>query len=191
MERKTALIVAANQPVGEHLAIQLAAHDWQVVVIGSDELRLLELAKRNPERIDPLHMSLDSRSNAERLGQVWGDQRVDLLAQFQPIALPQQITLAVRSVMLMTDAFAQGLKAASGLNIVAMPRSRDVRDPLSQAAEGAHARAVRAISLRHEDSGFRTVGLLATRVRGQVMADAAVALATGLQSAGNGAVRGL
>lgn len=191
MTQKTALIVGATQPAAEHLAVALARQDWTVIAVGEDEARLLALARLVPDRIDALHMSLASRANAERLGRVWGDEPVHFMAQFQPIALTHQITLAVKSVMLITGCFGAGLRAGGGINMVALPRARDPKDVMAQAAEGAHARALRALALSTEKSGFRTVGLLATSARGKLMAAAALDIATGAQPMAHGAVRGI
>ncbi|KNG95476.1 hypothetical protein [Pseudaestuariivita atlantica] len=189
MEQKTALIVGAGHTAAERMAVQLAELNWQVIVVGQDAERLMALAERAPDRIDPLPMALNSRENAEQLGAVWGDEPLHALAQFQPVLMPLQITLAVRSVALMTGAFAAGLRAARGVNLVAMPRSRDLEDPLSQAAEGAHSRALRALALAHQKAGFRTVGLLSAGARGKAIAGMAVDIATGALPTGNGAVR--
>ncbi len=191
MTQKTALIVGATQPAAEHLAVGLARAGWSVVALSEDHTRLMQLAGLAPDRIDPLHMTLGSRRNAERLGDVWGAEPVHLLAQFQPLALPTQITLAVQSVMLMTQCFADGLASAGGVNLIALPRARDAADVMAQAAEGAHARALRALALTHEKDGFSTVGLLATKTRGKAMAAAALDIASGVQPVANGSVRGV
>ena len=145
-DNRTVLIAGAGCNAGALLGRFYAGAGARVVLIDNDEPAMLNIARRQPSRIDTLRLDLRRPALCRRLGEIWDNEPLHVLVHLQLLVRTSQQGAALASVEALTLALAPALAGRGRvLAVFAAPRTRDAA---GRAEAGAAARAMRA-ALEH------------------------------------------
>lgn len=137
------LCAGACHPLGRAVVRRLAAFGAIVVAVDADERGLLDLARAQPDRIEPL--ALDPRCSARwaDIAAAWGDEPLHLFLDLSLLApdAARRMSRALADLEALATALEAGMRRGEARGVIALP----VAGAGAGRAEVALASAARAV----------------------------------------------
>ncbi len=111
---KTALIAGAGCDVGIALAHGFRGAGARVVLLDRDAARISDAAALAADRIETLALDPLRRDLCRKLGDIWGDEPLDILVHLQALRDPGKTGQVITGITGLTRDLARGLRAARG-----------------------------------------------------------------------------
>lgn len=159
--QKTVLIAGAAGAVGGILAKRFADLGATVVVIDEDETALHEIARYQPNRIEPLCLDLRKAKSCRMLGEAWGGAPIHFLFNLQNYTENLgEVVRCIEGIDTLNRALFPALVAADGAVVVLCPVRRGMQ---GDAIVAATTKMVAAYARDYAADGVRMNALLLRR----------------------------
>ncbi|WP_371224456.1 hypothetical protein [Roseovarius sp. 2305UL8-3] len=150
---KTVVLAGAGCPAGDALASGFASAGARVVAIDRNECRVLDIAARDPERIDPLRLDILDPDQTALFANIWQDEPLNVLIHLQPLRHINDLAKAIPSVLSWNNRLSPGLKAGQSRVVVLFQDMPDAAKPRQRAFLPALERLARTLQSDFEGTG--------------------------------------
>ncbi len=115
LEGRTVVVVGAVSDAGRFLCACLCDAGARIVALDRDHDALWALARRAPDRIEPLAMDIMNPRRCVDFGRIWDKEPVHLLINLHPLRHPALGGRMITAVAGMCEALREGLLSGNGV----------------------------------------------------------------------------
>lgn len=154
-EGKIIFVAGATTDLGWRLLPAFERADARVILLDQDADDLLEMARRNPGKFEPLPVVQKTAQQFKDIGRIWGSEPLHLLIDLLPMTLRENDDCMIGPSLALIEGLGHGLHAAKGSVISVIPTAAP-DDPVSyQVAEAGLCRMAQVLGDQWEPNGVQ------------------------------------